>query len=124
MCALSKHSKITTIHIASLTTKRNVNDKSEVLSIQPDPSFSQNVQKGTGIFKEGVQAVKLDVDAEWTKAFPSENREPKALVYVSHRSVRMDSIPDHQDQTRLPSWAPQMIYLFYLSREAPLVVII
>ena len=60
-----------------MTTKGNASDKSEALSLQPDSSFSQNFQTGTGIIEDGGEAGEVDVYAEKTKGFPSENRGPK-----------------------------------------------
>ena len=41
-----------------------MNDISEALSLQPDPSFSQNSQTGPGIIVEGGEAGEVDVQAE------------------------------------------------------------
>ena len=61
-----------------MTTEGNVSDKSEALSLQPDPSFSQNSETGTEINVDGGEAGEVDEHAEKTKAFPSENRGPTA----------------------------------------------
>ena len=44
--------------------ERVLNEKSQVLSLQPDPSFFQNSFTGTGINVEGGKAREIDVQAE------------------------------------------------------------
>ena len=57
-----------------MATEGNLSEKSEAPSLQPDLSFSK---MGTGIIEEGGEAAEVDVHAEKTKAFPSENKGPK-----------------------------------------------
>ncbi len=47
--------------LASMTTESKRSDKSEALSLQPDPSF---LQTGTGIIVEGSEEGEVDVKAE------------------------------------------------------------
>ena len=75
-----------------------MNDISEALSLQPDPSFSQNSQTGPGIIVEGgeaeevgVQAGKHHVEAKGTNAGP--NRLGPGKIQSCDWSISLKNVP-------------------------------